>query len=286
MMTIHDYKIVCGNASLFSDKTLVPCTKCLDGRVLPPIGAACKRGSRLAGLGIAVQMASWKYSKALDAIQYLHVGSRFVYDLLNTNINLAPKLKLCRFPYLQKDSQMDSGNDKGIRIGYIGRFVPHKGILIFAQAVTTIKLPVHIFGDGPQEGQAKFILRSHNSVTFHGWTRQEEISKYLSIGSIVVLPYLAYETFCFVVVESMMRGCCVVTTNRGAIPELIQNGYNGILVDPPTPENFRTAIERLIAEPEKISSLGQQARNITKVLPSLDVHAKEIKQLYTSLIER
>ena len=286
LMTVHDYKIACGNAGFFSEGTMTPCTKCLKGAVLPPVFEACKRNSRIAGLGIALQMASWKYLKVLDAIQYFHVGSQFVYNLLSANINLAPKLKLCRLAYLQTENRVSFVKSTNIKIGYVGRFVPHKGVLIFAEAIKNFNVPVHVFGDGPLRQQAIDILQSHSNTIFHGWVGQQEISSCLTAGNIVVVPYLAYETFCYVVVEAMMRGCCVVASNRGAIPELIQNGYNGILVDYPTPENFRTATKKLLAEPKKICLLGSQARNIKNTLPSLSEHAKEIINLYRSLCEK
>lgn len=286
VFTVHDYKIVCGNASFFSDKTLAPCTKCLTGAVLHPILESCKKNSRIASLGAAIQMAGWKYLRALDAVDKFLVSSKFVFDLLSANQGLATRLRLCRFPYPQFEGFVGSDMKEKVTLCFVGRLVSHKGILIFARAVSDFQVPVHIFGDGNLIESARHILQNDHNVTFHAWTSQREMAKYLSPGSIVIVPSLAYETFCYVVVEAMMRGCCVVASSRGGIPELIQDGQNGIIVDPPTPEGFRDAVKMLLANRDKIITLGRRATRITADLPNIDRHADEIVDIYRTLSVR
>ena len=281
--TVHDYKIICGNASFFSDRRLTPCTKCLTGAVSPPIFESCKKNSRIASLGAAIQMATWKYSKALDVVDKFLVGSRFVFDLLSANQSLATRLRLCRFPYPQLEDFVASDTKEKVTLSFVGRLASHKGVLIFAQAVSDFQVPIHIFGDGDLLENTRHILQNNHNVTFHGWTSQREMAKYLSPGSIVIVPSLAYETFCYVVVEAMMRGCCVVASSRGGIPELIQDGQNGIIVDPPTPEGFREAVKMLLADRDKIITLGRRATRITADLPNIDRHADEIIDVYHTL---
>ena len=286
VFTVHDYKIVCGNASCFSDNKLAPCTKCLTGAVLHPILESCKKNSMIASLGAAIQMAGWKYSRALDVVDKFLVGSRFVFDLLSANQSLATRLRLCRFPYPQLEDFVGSDTNEKVTLCFVGRLVSHKGILIFARAVSDFQVSVHIFGDGNLLESTRHILQNDHNVTFHGWTSQREIANYLSPGSIVIVPSLAYETFCYVVVEAMMRGCCVVASSRGGIPELIENGQNGIIVDPPTPEGFRDAVKMLLADREKIITLGRRAMRITADLPNIGRHADEIVDIYHTLSVR
>lgn len=286
VFTVHDYKILCGNASFFSDKTLTPCTKCLTGAILHPIFKSCKKNSRIDSLGAAIQMAGWKYLRALDVVDKFLVGSKFVFDLLSANQGLATRLRLCRFPYPQFEGFVGSDTKEKVTLCFVGRLVSHKGILIFARAVSDFQVPVHIFGDGNLIESTRHILQNDHNVTFHGWTSQREMAKYLSPGSIVIVPSLAYETFCYVVVEAMMRGCCVVASSRGGIPELIQDGQNGIIVDPPTPEGFRDAVKMLLADREKIITLGRRAMRITADLPNIGRHADEIVDIYHTLSVR
>lgn len=287
LISIHDYKILCGNAGFFSNRTNAPCVKCLHGGVLPPIGERCKNDSLIESIGASIQMSLWKYVKAFDAIDCFHCGSHFVFDLLKQNNEIKHKLVEIRLPYLREpnNDRGDSSRMRQANIVFIGRLVPHKGITVFAEAVKEIREAViDVFGDGPLLNDAKQILKNNRNVRFHGWKSHDEMEEYLFPGTIVVVPYLAYETFCFVVLEAMLRGCCVVATGRGAIPELIINGHNGIIIEEPTSENFRRVLEDLLSQEEKILSLGRNAMETRNSVSSLAVHGKEMLKLYEKLV--
>ncbi len=283
IFTVHDYKVICGNSGFYSGRTNEPCTKCLKGKQYPILFERCKNNSLLKSLGIFIQMSIWKYTKAVEAITYFHSGSFFVKNLLGQNEYFKDKIKYIRFPIIK--NKVNSINLNEIDIAYIGRFVPHKGIKIFAEAVKDFTNKIHVFGAGPEEYAAKNILKNNELVEFHGWKKYEEIYQIIGEGSIVVVPYLAYETFCYVVLEAMVNGGCVIASNRGAISELIQSGYNGILINEPTSENFTSEIKKLLEQPEKIYSLGQEACKISSTLTSFDTHAVEVANLYSEAVK-
>jgi glycosyltransferase involved in cell wall biosynthesis len=286
LISIHDYKILCGNAGFFSNRTNAACVKCLQGQVLSPIGERCKNGSLIESIGVSIQMSLWKYLKALDAIDCFHCGSRFVFDLLKQNNQIAHKLVEIRLPYLRVPNNDKGGSSRTrqANIVFIGRLVAHKGITIFAEAVKEITEAVmDVFGDGPLFKDAKEILKNNRNVRFHGWKSHDEMEEYLFPGTIVVLPYLAYETFCFAALEAMLRGCCVVASNIGAIPELIRNNYNGICLNDPSPLRIREVVTELLTMPSRVLELGSNARKIKEELESLAQHSKRITELYKSL---
>jgi spore coat protein SA len=99
-----------------------------------------------------------------------------------------------------------------------------------------------------------------------------------------VAPYLALETFCYVIVESMMKGCCVIASDRGAIPELIKNEHNGIIIRNPTSEKFKNMINYLLSDKNKLYSICKNALYISNKLMNLSLHAQEIKNLYENII--
>ena len=75
VFTMHDYKTLCGNAGLFSDRSDNVCTKCLDGKIMPPINERCKKNSYIQSMATAAQMAIWKIWRGLNAIDCFHCGS-------------------------------------------------------------------------------------------------------------------------------------------------------------------------------------------------------------------
>ena len=283
--TVHDYKLLCGNSSFFSDRSSCPCTRCLRGRFLPPLSERCKKGSFVASAGTSLQMALWQSVRGLDVFDVIHCGSKFAYTLLSENPSIRNKLALVRMPVLRHSSTARRHKaGKKPELAYIGRMVSHKGPSIFADAVQGTTVPIKIYGDGPLMSDVVSRLQGTPSVSFRGWVTHEVMDEELGPGTIVVVPYLAHETFCYVVLEAMVRGCCVVASARGAIPELIDDGLNGVLVQTPTAGEFRKAIDGLLHDQDLILKIGERAKNIVNQIPSLTDHANNILSLYTKAI--
>lgn len=62
------------------------------------------------------------------------------------------------------------------------------------------------------------------------------------------------------VLEAMAMGTCVVATEVGGVPELIENGVNGVLIPSRDAEKLTWTLCDLLQNPEKISALGAAAR--------------------------
>ncbi len=283
LATVHDYKFFCGNAGFFSDRRMDVCFRCLDGSVMPAVVERCKRGSLFASTGAFVQMEAWKTTGLRDIVSMYHCPSKYVFDLLGTNAQLEDKRAYVRYPNIALSRPVVKETEH-MSVVYFGRMVPHKGARIFAQAVQGLDIPVEVFGDGPELEDVKRLLGGHGKATIHGWQSRAEISANLHPGTIVVLPYLAPETFCFAVLEAMAAGACVVSTRRGAIPELIDHGRTGILVDPPAPDAFRSTVMELLSDQARVRSIGSAAAQSVTLLPSEEDHLDAMLQLYSSML--
>jgi glycosyltransferase involved in cell wall biosynthesis len=62
------------------------------------------------------------------------------------------------------------------------------------------------------------------------------------------------------VIEAMANGLCIVSTNVGGIPYLLEDGMNALLVPPDNPEAMAAAVKRILTEPRLASSLSTNAR--------------------------
>lgn len=285
VLTVHDYKLLCGNAGFFSDRTNRPCFRCLQGRSLPAVTERCKKGSVVQSSAAAAQMLLWRATGWLHAIQIFHCGSHYVRGLLSQNASIRDRLRTIRMPMLQAQDVEAVDPATGLNVVYIGRMVPHKGVLIFAEAVRGMTgVQIDLFGDGPQHTAAERLLGSTPGVQFRGWVDHAAMDRYLRADStIVVVPYLAPETFCYVVVEAMLRGCCVVTSAVGAIPELVRDKYNGILVAEAAAKPIRLAIQHLLENKDLRLQLSARARAVGTELDTLRRHGTKMSALYKTL---
>jgi glycosyltransferase involved in cell wall biosynthesis len=60
--------------------------------------------------------------------------------------------------------------------------------------------------------------------------------------------------------EAMAAGLCIVSTDVGGIPYLLQHGYDSLLVPPNEPEAMAYAIRRILTEPQLAGYLSRNAR--------------------------
>jgi glycosyltransferase involved in cell wall biosynthesis len=64
------------------------------------------------------------------------------------------------------------------------------------------------------------------------------------------------------VLEAMAFGLCVVSTEVGGVPELIQDGVSGLLVPPRSPQAMVAAVLRLVRDPALAARVSHNAREL------------------------
>jgi glycosyltransferase involved in cell wall biosynthesis len=77
-------------------------------------------------------------------------------------------------------------------------------------------------------------------------------------SSVFCLP-TRREPFGIAFVEAMLHGLPIVATRVGALPDMVQDGSNGYLVEPGDPEALARALCTLLADPGHCRRLGQSS---------------------------
>jgi len=90
------------------------------------------------------------------------------------------------------------------------------------------------------------------------------------------------ESIPFPVLEAAACGVPVISTEVGIVPELIQNGHNGIII-PRTANAIRKEVIRLMTHPDERRAMGQNARNTVVGAWSWEVCRKEWEVFFKSL---
>lgn len=137
--------------------------------------------------------------------------------------------------------------EEGIYIIFAGSLVERKGLRYLIKAFTEIKnenLKLLIIGEGKMKLEFQ-RMSCDDRIEFLGY--KENAVEYIKAADILVLPSF-HEGLPNVLLEAMAVGTPVIATNVSGIPELIEDGVNGLLIPPRNSDALKKAIARLIAD--------------------------------------
>ncbi len=105
-------------------------------------------------------------------------------------------------------------------------------------------------------------LALDKALTKHKWIPSlphHEILALMRGMDVLIFPSL-FEGFGLVITEAMSQGTPVITTDRTAGPDLIQDGKNGWLIEAGSTPALQEKIERLMRNRSELAAAGREAR--------------------------
>lgn len=156
-----------------------------------------------------------------------------------------------------------------IRLLYVGRLEQsQKRVLDMIELLDRLegrRIPARLtlVGDGPARSRIEESGRRHieaGALRLYGARRNDEMPE-MYLDADVFLLTSAFEGLPVSLLEAMAFGCVPVATNvKSGVPEVVQQGVNGFLVDVGDVEAMANRIERLQREPAEIERMGEAAR--------------------------
>lgn len=187
-------------------------------------------------------------------------------------------------------SRLRLDNDEKI-ILFVGTLRPVEGVKYLIEAMNIIKQQnttarLMLVGDGEErqglEGLVK-ELKLGGCVTFVGKVPNERVPAYMAAADIFVLPTLS-ESFGIVNLEAMAAGLPVVASRVGGLPEIIEEGENGFLVEPKKPEQIADRVLMLLSDAGLRQNMAQSNRNKARRY-SWQNTVGQLEALYRRLLE-
>jgi glycosyltransferase involved in cell wall biosynthesis len=157
-----------------------------------------------------------------------------------------------------------------IRIGVIGRISPEKGQAEFLQAARILYAaapqcrfaicgaPLFSNPEALRYCAALEALAEDLPVEFGGWT--EDVEGMLATLDLLVVPSTAVDATPRVILEAFAAGVAVVAFRAGGIPEIVEHGVTGFLVEQRSPKALASAIRDLLREPDRLREAAANAR--------------------------
>ena len=159
---------------------------------------------------------------------------------------------------------------------HLSNFRPVKRVTdaveIFAQVRARMPAKLVLIGDGPERGAAEYLVRKkklQKDVHFLG--KQDQVYRLLSEADLFLLPS-QLESFGLAALEAMACEVPVIATNVGGIPEVIEHGLDGFLVQPGDVAAAAKFATDLLSRSDRGREMGQLARvNAKKKFCAYDV---------------
>jgi glycosyltransferase involved in cell wall biosynthesis len=175
-----------------------------------------------------------------------------------------------------------------LRILYLGWLEPAKGVFDLVAAIDDVMrsgraVTAVLAGDGSarQQLQADLVRRRLEAhVTLFGWASAVQRCELMSRTEIVVMPS-HQEGMPNAVLEAMAAGRAVVATRVGAVPDVIREGENGLLVEPGDVAMLAARLRQLCDQSGLVESLGDRARRTIEAEHDLEQAARSLVRALT-----
>lgn len=173
-------------------------------------------------------------------------------------------------------------------VGTVCALRPQKALGVLLEAASTLadRIPgvtVVIVGDGPERPVLErriAELRLQRTVRLLG---HRDDARDLMRGFDVAVCCSDFEGTPLSVLEYMQASLPIVATRVGGIPDLLETGREGVLIEPGTPVELATAIEGLVADPARAAHLGAAARSRQQARFEIGVTVREVERIYEGL---
>jgi glycosyltransferase involved in cell wall biosynthesis len=283
---LYDSGLICPNYRLFSKGKI--CQACKGNKFYNVIINRCVRDSLplslLAGVEYYIHSMFNMFSQYIDAFV---VPSLFLKRKM-VEYGFNPSKFICIPHFIFFDQDITKHEFRNY-IVYFGRLVEEKGLFTLLMAIKqTPEVKLLLIGDGTYKEALKKIAAQEKikNIEFLGYLQKENIKEAVRDALGVIVPSIWYDASPLVIYESFAMGKAVVGSAIGGIPELIDDGVNGLLFKAGDVDNLAEKIKYLFQYKDKISQMGENARKKAASEYSPDVHYEKILDLYQNLIRR
>ncbi|MBF2058178.1 MAG: glycosyltransferase family 4 protein [Cyanobacterium sp. T60_A2020_053] len=235
-----------------------------------------------------------------DAVDILKNHGYEGKNIIMPNLGVDEKL-FC--PQTQPDLKKELGiNDDDFVIGFVGRFVPEKGILTLINAVSELKVnkswKLLLLGRGELEktiiDQAEKLGIKDQLIIIPS-VPHDQVPKYINVMNTLVLPSQTdddfqtisakgwKEQFGHVLIEAMACKVPVIGSDSGEIPLVI--GDSGLIFPEKNVTALRDCLTNLISDVNLTKKLGQKGYDKTLEKYTNYALAKNLLNFYQNIIE-
>lgn len=222
------------------------------------------------------------------------MGSRFMADTGRSLGFFAPGRPVHVLPYAVPNAGAPANSasarpllpPRPVQFGYLGAWMPHKGLDVAIQAFAGIAPDdalLHVWGSSGDAAYGARILDLASrtpAARLHGVLPEYDKLDRLRGLDVLLVPSVGWESFGIVAREAMAEGVPVIASDQSALTELFADGRGGRHVPPGDVAALAAVVREVIGAPETLASWRPDPAGVT----SLESHAAAIDEIYGALL--
>jgi N-acetyl-alpha-D-glucosaminyl L-malate synthase BshA len=147
---------------------------------------------------------------------------------------------------------------------HLSNFRPVKRIQdvvqVFAQVAKAMPTRLMLIGDGPDRSVAEYLARENNvQDRIHFVGKQDNVNELLPLADLMLMPS-EMESFGLAALEAMACSVPTIATRVGGVPELIQDGHNGLLFEVGDVKSMSAAAIAVLSDPPRLEAMAKAGR--------------------------
>lgn len=280
LMTLHDLKLACPNYKMHTSGEV--CERCVPGKYYHAILHRCVKASMLASALCAIELYVHRHLGLYEKHVDIFIVPSAFYRRKFVESGVAAD-KLVVVPNFVRTELYTPSYESADYFVYMGRLSEEKGLVTLLRAMREFPAGrLVILGEGPLRPvlEKQIAEDKLNNVSLLGSKMGKELRRILAGAKFTAIPSEWYENCPMSCIESLAAGKPVVGSDIGGIPELVEDGHNGLLFEPGNAEQLREKLERLFREPGLVRMLGQNARRKAETEYCVQVHMERLLREY------
>lgn len=284
VQTLHEYKLLCPVYTMVSSNEV--CEACGGGSFWRALPKKCNRDSLARTMLSVSESYVSRWLGSVDDIDHFIGISDFVtHKMIQYGI---PANKITTVHNFIDADNYRPLFEFGDYVLYFGRLERVKGIYSLLEAFAGLpdqKLVIAGVGAELEPVTQWIESRGLDNIDLVGFVSGEKLHDVVRGAICTVIPSEWHEPFGLTVLESFALGKPVVATRMGGIPEIIDDGEDGLLVEAGDPVALRAAIISLAGDEARVRSMGKAGRRKVEQQFSKEAHYLKLESVYSAARE-
>ena len=161
----------------------------------------------------------------------------------------------------------------------VGRLVSDKGFDVAVRSLARLRdrgtiARLTIAGNGPEKSNLESLGRDlgvADQVKFVNWVMPKHVASLINTATVVLMPSRWPEPFGLVALQAAQMGRPTIASAVGGLPEIVEHGLTGLLVEPNDEHVLAEAIQVVLSDASLASRLGANAHRVAR--EKFDFHA-------------